>query len=73
VTTEDLPALENTYWLFISADDLQKIKDLNLKIVTVKSFDDFEVSMLNIQFLVAKTRSEVVKKKYLIKIVNPSS
>lgn len=73
VTTEDLPALHNSFWLFISADDLQKIKDLNLKIATVKSFDDFEVSMLNIQFLVAKTRPEVVKKKYLIKIINSPS
>jgi hypothetical protein len=49
---------------------LEEIKDLNLKIAVKKSFDDYPITRLKIQFLVAKSRQEVLKKKYLIKIIN---
>jgi hypothetical protein len=70
ITKENLTSIKNSFWVYISEEDLEEIKDLNLKIAVKKSFDDYPITRLKIQFLVAKSRQEVLKKKYLIKIIN---
>jgi hypothetical protein len=70
VTKEKLTSIKNSFWVYITEEDLEEIKDLNLKITVKKSFDDYPITRLKIQFLMAKSRQEVLKKKYLIKIIN---
>jgi 4-amino-4-deoxy-L-arabinose transferase-like glycosyltransferase len=70
ISKENLTSIKNSFWVYISEEDLEEIKDLNLKIAVKKSFDDYPITRLKIQFLVAKSRQEVLKKKYLIKIIN---
>ena len=70
MTKEKLTSIKNSFWVYITEEDLEEIKDLNLKITVKKSFDDYPITRLKIQFLMAKSRQEVLKKKYLIKIIN---
>ena len=70
VTREKLTTIKNSFWVYISEEDFQEIKDLNLNIVAKKSFEDYPITRLKLKFLLAKSRKEVLKKKYLIKIIN---
>lgn len=70
VTREKLTTIKNSFWIYISEEDFQEIKDLNLNIVAKKSFEDYPITRLKLKFLLAKSRKEVLKKKYLIKITN---
>ncbi len=70
VTREKLTTIKNSFWVYISEDDFQEIKDLKLNIVAKKSFEDYPITRLKLKFLLAKSRKEVLKKKYLIKIIN---
>jgi hypothetical protein len=70
VTKEKLATIKNSFWVYISDEDFEEIKNLNLKITVEKSFDDYPITRLKLQFLAAKSRQEVIKKKYLIKIIN---
>ena len=70
MTREKLTTIKNSFWIYISEEDFQEIKDLNLNIVAKKSFEDYPITRLKLKFLLAKSRKEVLKKKYLIKIIN---
>lgn len=70
VTREKLTTIKNSFWVYISEDDFQEIKDLKLNIVAKKSFENYPITRLKLKFLLAKSRKEVLKKKYLIKIIN---
>jgi len=70
VTREKLTTIKNSFWVYISEDDFQEIKDLKLNIVAKKSFEDYPITRLKLKFLLSKSRKEVLKKKYLIKIIN---
>jgi hypothetical protein len=70
VTKEKLATIKNSFWVYISEEDLEEIKNLNLKITVKKSFDDYPITRLKLQFLAAKSRQEVIKKKCLIKVIN---
>ena len=70
MTREKLTTIKNSFWVYISEEDFQEIKDLNLNIVAKKSFEDYPITRLKLKFLLAKSRKEVLKKKYLIKIIN---
>ena len=70
MTKEKLTTIKNSFWVYISEEDLEKIKDLNLKIVVKKSFDYYPITRLKLKFLIARSRQDLLKKNYLIKIIN---
>ncbi len=70
VTKEKLTTIKNSFWVYISEEDLEEIKDLNLKIEVKKSFDYYPITRLKLKFLMARSRQDLLKKNYLIKIIN---
>ena len=55
-------------YIFTSTEGLEELKQSNIKMVTIKTYNDFHTSTLTLPFLNPATRSETLKKCYLLKI-----
>ncbi len=62
--------INNTFWLYLSDQDLLDLQDLKLNITKKIQFDDYPITRLKINFLLSKKREQELKHKFLIKIEN---
>lgn len=70
ITKEDILTFKKPIWIFIKEDDLNELGDLNLTVIAKKTFFNYPISRLKIDFLLENKRISVLEKRHLIKIKN---
>jgi hypothetical protein len=70
ISKNEIKKIKKPIWLYLSEEDLNQIKDLNLTITHKKVFIDYPISRLKLKFLLESKRANILQNKYLIKIQN---
>jgi 4-amino-4-deoxy-L-arabinose transferase-like glycosyltransferase len=70
ITKKQFQEVKNSFWVYLSKEELAEIKNLDLKITRKISFQDYPITQLKINFLLANKRQNELKHKFLIKIEN---
>ncbi len=70
ISKNEIVHLKKPIWLFIKENDLKELEDLNTKIITKKTFFNYPISRLKLDFLLENKRDNVLEKRHLIKIIN---
>ena len=70
ISKNEIKKINKPIWLYLSEEDLNQIKDLNLTITHKKVFIDYPISRLKLKFLLEIKRTSILENKYLIKIQN---
>lgn len=68
ITSPDRLASDNVEWLYVSGKQLENLSKSGLMADTVLTADQFRITRLQLRFLNPKTRSEVLNKRYLLKL-----
>jgi len=64
----DLPQASQPIWLYTDDKELEKLRDTGVRWDTEYTVDQFRISRLQGRFLNPETRSEVLRKRYLVRI-----
>ncbi|MFP5470526.1 MAG: ArnT family glycosyltransferase [Bacteroidia bacterium] len=68
VSIDNLEDLEKGSWIVTSEDGLKKIREKNINVKIIQTFDSFRVSQLNLDFLNKNTRENTIKTVYILEI-----
>ncbi|MGA9238490.1 ArnT family glycosyltransferase [Robiginitalea sp.] len=68
VNITDLPQASQPLWLYTDDKELEKLRDAGVRWDTEYTVDQFRISRLQGRFLNPETRSEVLRKRYLVRI-----
>lgn len=67
---QQIASSKETFWLYLSSEELASLGDLKLKITRKIRFIDYPVTQLKLKFLLENKRQTELAYKYLIKIEN---
>ena len=70
VNATQVKNMKKPFWLYIRAEDFAQLKDSNIKIIEKKTFSNYPITRLKLDFLLENKRASVIKNRYLIKIEN---
>lgn len=62
--------LKKPFWLYIRQEDFNQLNDLKIKIIEKKTFANYPITRLKLNFLLENERANVIQNRYLIKIEN---
>lgn len=62
--------LKKPFWLYIREEDFNQLNDLKIKIIEKKTFANYRITKLKLNFLLENERANVIQNRYLIKIEN---
>jgi 4-amino-4-deoxy-L-arabinose transferase-like glycosyltransferase len=65
-----LKNIKKPFWLYIREEDFNQLNNLNIKITEKKTFADYPITRLKLDFLLENKRINTIKNRYLIKIEN---
>ncbi|MBF04579.1 MAG: hypothetical protein CMP76_14950 [Flavobacterium sp.] len=68
IDKEELKKYNEKIWLYVNEEDLKDIENSNLKIISKKTFNQYRITILKLNFLLENKRKEVLNYRYLIQI-----
>jgi 4-amino-4-deoxy-L-arabinose transferase-like glycosyltransferase len=68
ISKNEIVNFKKAIWIFVKEKDLKELKDLKVTVIAKKTFYNYPISRLKLDFLLENKRSNVLEKRHLIKI-----
>lgn len=68
ISKNEIQEFKKPIWIFIKEDDLKELEGLNKTIIAKKTFYNYPISKLKIDFLLENKRVSVLEKRHLLKL-----